>query len=99
MGNNTAGVRPENVRFVEPTEFVSETKVITTEVNVVEPLGDENLIYYDVGDSEFVSKVEPRNKLSIGQEIRLTFDEADLYLFDETGETIKGKRFEEPVSP
>jgi multiple sugar transport system ATP-binding protein len=98
-GNITAGVRPENVRVVEPTESVSETKVITTEVNVVEPLGDENLIYYDVGDSEFVSKVEPRNKLSIGQEIRLTFDEADLYLFDETGETIKGKRFEEPVSP
>jgi multiple sugar transport system ATP-binding protein len=98
-GHITAGVRPENVRVVEPTESLSEKAVITTEVKVVEPLGDENLIYYDIGDSEFVSEVDPRNRLSVGQEIRLTFDEADLYLFDEAGETLKGKRFEDPISP
>jgi multiple sugar transport system ATP-binding protein len=99
IGSVTAGVRPESVRMVKPTESVPQTKTITAEIKVVEPLGDENLIYYDVGDSEFVSKVSPRNKPSIGQRIRLTFDEPDLYLFDETGKTLKGKQIEGPVSP
>jgi multiple sugar transport system ATP-binding protein len=99
IGSVTAGVRPESVRMVEPTESVPQTKTITAEIKVVEPLGDENLIYYDIGDSEFVSKISPRNKPSISQRIRLTFDEPDLYLFDETGETLKGKQIEGPVSP
>jgi multiple sugar transport system ATP-binding protein len=99
IGSVTAGVRPESVRMVKPTESVPQTKTITAEIKVVEPLGDENLIYYDVGDSEFVSKVSPRNKPSIGQRIRLTFDEPDLYLFDETGKTLKGKQIEGPVFP
>jgi multiple sugar transport system ATP-binding protein len=93
----TAGVRPENIRIVGPTDSVPDRKTVTAEVKVLEPMGDENLIYYDVGDTEFVSKVSPRTKPSIGHEIRVTFDEADLYLFDEAGTTIKSKQTEEAI--
>jgi multiple sugar transport system ATP-binding protein len=93
----TAGVRPENIRIVGPTDSVPDPKTVTAEVKVLEPMGDENLIYYDVGDTEFVSKISPRTKPSIGQEIRVTFDEADLYLFDETGTTMKSKQTEEAI--
>jgi multiple sugar transport system ATP-binding protein len=93
----TVGIRPENIRIVEGDGEISTEKTITATVKVVEPMGDENLIYYEIGDSEFVSKVSPRNKPTIGQEIRLTFNEADLYLFDEAGTTIKGKTIEEPI--
>jgi multiple sugar transport system ATP-binding protein len=93
----TVGIRPENIQLVEGSSDVPEGKAITAAVKVVETMGDENLIYYDVGDREFVSKVSPRNKPAIGEEVRLTFAEADLYLFDGAGTTIKGKTAEEPI--
>jgi multiple sugar transport system ATP-binding protein len=81
----TLGIRPEDLR-------ITDGGGINSEVNVVEAMGDENIVYTNVGGEEMIARVDSGQKLSNGDSAALEFDVADLYLFDKhTGEALKTK--------
>jgi multiple sugar transport system ATP-binding protein len=89
----TVGIRPEDLRIIEPEIIDSDAKCLKATVRLVETMGDENLIYYEINDTEFIGKGSPKNKPPVGQKVNITFDESDLYIFDANNATIKSKQF------
>ncbi|THE63978.1 ABC transporter ATP-binding protein [Salinadaptatus halalkaliphilus] len=69
------GIRPEDLEIVE-------TGGVPVEVTVVEAMGDENVVYVDLGSTELTARIDSTVRLSRGDRIRIDFDSDDLYLFD-----------------
>jgi len=80
------GVRPEHVRFADGRESWPAT------VSLVEPLGDETLVFLDYGGpSSLVAKVDAEEKVAVGDRRSLTFRLDRVVLFDDkTGGRIPG---------
>jgi multiple sugar transport system ATP-binding protein len=84
-GSVRVGIRPEDV------ELVSEDGTEAT-VTVAEHMGNENFLYLELGDREFTARIDSAIRPEAGQQIRFTFDEEALYLFDPaTGDALKTK--------
>ncbi|MWG34533.1 ABC transporter ATP-binding protein [Halomarina oriensis] len=78
------GVRPEDIELVADG--------IDIETKVLEPMGNENYLYADLGGHELTARVASTARPSPGDVVSFTFDEDALYLFDpETGEALKTK--------
>ncbi|WP_435079331.1 ABC transporter ATP-binding protein [Halococcus sp. AFM35] len=85
------GIRPENVRVTD------ERDGIETSVEVVEPVGSDNYLYLDLGP-EFIARVDSGIEPATGEEIRVTFDENDVHLFDAgTGDALLAEGEEPPI--
>jgi ABC-type sugar transport system ATPase subunit len=79
----TLGVRPEHVRVANEPEGWSAT------VTLIEPLGDETLVFLDCGgQGSLVAKMNAEEKIAPGDRRRLTFRRDRLLFFTETGERI-----------
>jgi len=77
------GVRPEDIRLVESGGNAAEA-------SVVEPMGNENFLYAELGDRELTARIASELRPAPGESIRFDFDETALYLFDaETGDSLK----------
>jgi len=84
-GRVTLGIRPEDIELA--TEAGPATVVAS--VDVVEPMGRENLLHVSIAGDEAVASVSGEYDISIGQEIRLRFPRDRIHMFDsDTGETI-----------
>ena len=77
----TLGVRPEHVRLTSETEGWPAT------VGLIEPLGDETLVFLDWGGpGSLVAKVDAEETVAPGDRRRFTFNPDRLLFFDqETG--------------
>ena len=72
------GVRPEHVRLTNDTEGWPAT------VGLIEPLGDETLVFLDWGGpGSLVAKVDAEEKVAPGDRRRFTFNPDRLLFFDE----------------
>ena len=81
----TLGVRPEHAKIDEGSAD------IVREIQIIERIGDRILIT-TAGDPEFRILVPPGSDISEGEEVSLSFDPEDVFLFAESGELIgKGK--------
>lgn len=79
------GIRPEDIE-VDPERSENSFSVI---VDVVEPLGKEQFVYFDMGSGSYIANVSGRQVFSEGEEIRLGFPEDRVHVFDaQTGEAI-----------
>ena len=81
----TFGVRPEDI---VPDESVGG-EGFRADIEAVEPLGSETYVYLKQGAHSFVSRVDPRRKCVVGEqvEVRIRMDRA--HVFDTvTGKTI-----------
>jgi multiple sugar transport system ATP-binding protein len=78
------GVRPEHVRLRDGTGGWPAT------VGLLEPLGDETIVFLDYGGAtSIVAKVDPDEKIAVGDRRRFMFDRGKLLFFDgTTGERI-----------
>jgi len=78
------GVRPEHVRLRDGTGGWPAT------VSLLEPLGDETIVFLDYGGpTSIVAKVDPDEKIAVGDHRRFMFDRGKLLFFDgTTGERI-----------
>src|SRR5699024_4535342 len=68
------GIRPEDVR--EESVFV-ESEIASpfeAEVKVSELLGSEIMVYSELNDQEFISRIDARNDLDSGDTIKFAFD-------------------------
>jgi ABC-type sugar transport system ATPase subunit len=76
-GPAVLGVRPEHVRLVDGGESWSAA------VSLIEPLGDETLVFLDYGGpSSLVAKVDAEEKLAVGDRRSFTFRRDRIVLFD-----------------
>lgn len=76
------GIRPESFYHVEDRSKGSQEYVVETMVNLVEPLGSEQLIHFTVGGDRLVAKLDPRIPLKFGDRLVLGVNMDDIHLFD-----------------
>ena len=90
-GRVTLGIRPEDIELA--TDPGPATVVVS--VDVVEPMGRENLLHVSVEDRDVVASVSGEYDISIGQDIRLRFPRDRIHMFDsDSGETIFNRAME-----
>jgi len=83
------GIRPENVHDEAMYLETLSDSIVEAEVEVVEMLGSETLLYLVVDEVDFVARVNPRTKAKPGDRIKVAFDANKIHLFDkETEKTI-----------
>jgi multiple sugar transport system ATP-binding protein len=85
-GTATFGIRPENVGVAVGTQGDIELPV-----RLVEPLGKDTLLYFDVGtERAFVAVTEglAMADISVGERISLTLDQRRIHLFNAEGRRI-----------
>ena len=79
----TLGVRPEALRLANGTDDYS----FATEVDVVEPLGNEILLNFRAGGVPMVARVDPGTRVGAHESVRFALDPARVHFFDPQSET------------
>ncbi len=83
------GIRPEHLKI---TDLNDSNSVLTLRVKIVEPLGNELIVYGEICEDaaqEVVARLDPQCKITTDQLLRLTVMGDRLHLFDkQTGRAI-----------
>ncbi|PSQ63806.1 MAG: sugar ABC transporter ATP-binding protein [Halobacteriales archaeon SW_8_66_22] len=82
------GIRPEDIELGERDgENVTDVEVV-----VVEPLGKEQLVYFELGGEKHKASLSGEYDIRTGETLPLRFPTRKVHLFDaESGETIKNR--------
>ena len=87
------GVRPEDITIDESGENQAT-------VAVLEPMGNENFCYMELGDHELTARIAPAIRPEEDEEVPFTFDESAVYLFDASdGTALKTKTDADSTPP
>jgi multiple sugar transport system ATP-binding protein len=76
------GIRPEDIydpQFAPPGIHQAP---VEAKVDVTELMGNEIFLYLNVGDKNFVGRVDPRSKARIGDKVQLSLNLDNMHLFD-----------------
>ncbi|MEY7851028.1 ABC transporter ATP-binding protein [Natrarchaeobius sp. A-rgal3] len=101
----TVGIRPEDVYLADGDDQLAyPSRRIEATVDVIEPLGDELLVYmlFEDGDGsvqmseegasetseQLLMKADPDVSLTEGDRVAVTFDRSALHVFDGAGEAV-----------
>jgi len=80
------GIRPEDSAV---DTSATQAAYIKGTIEVVEPLGDETILYVSTADHQIVCKVEPTSIVKVGEELTLTPNVDKIKFFDiETEKSI-----------
>ena len=87
------GIRPENILDpeVELSDDITEKEAntITAEVEVVEPMGSEIYLYFDLEGDELIARVDADSEAKVGDIVKLGVDPKKMHMFDpETEECL-----------
>ena len=80
------GIRPEDIHHVSERPTAPEGQRSKVQVEVVEPLGSELIVYLEAGPNEFTSRMDTRNQVGPGENLEVVFDTAKLHVFDKQTE-------------
>ena len=80
------GIRPEDVNTEAAFLETFPESVVRATISVSELLGSESHLYCQVGDNEFIAKVDARDYLGTGATIELGFDLNKAHFFDKETE-------------
>ncbi len=78
-----AGIRPEHFAPAD-----AGAAHLVAQVDVVEPLGSDTLVFLKFGDGELVARVPPATAAVPGQSIALRIDAGQLQCFDPVSESV-----------
>ena len=84
----TLGIRPEDLHDEESFLAMSPKSVIEAVVRVYEMLGSEVLLYFDIDDTSFTAKVNPRTTARPGDTVKLALDLEKIHIFDKESELV-----------
>jgi multiple sugar transport system ATP-binding protein len=76
------GIRPEDIHdreYQPPGILPSETEA---DVDVVEQMGNEMILYLTEGDKTFIARTDPRTSAHVGGKLPLVFNMENMHLFD-----------------
>ncbi len=85
----TFGLRPENIHnyAYQPADTIGAP--LEAEVDIIELMGHEKVIYLKRDNIEFLSRVDPRSDVHVGLPTQAVFDMSNMHLFDaKTGEAL-----------
>ena len=76
------GVRPENIhdRRVQTSKTISEAETVT--IDVVEPIGNEIFVYFNLGGSNVCMRTSPEQIYRHNEAMEMGLDQNRLYYFD-----------------
>lgn len=83
----TVGIRPEHFSLFEG-EHYNKDSYIKTNVEVVEPLGNEAFLYFTVDNSQCVARIDANTYMDVGESITLFINKEKIHFFDENGNKI-----------
>ena len=75
-GTVRMGIRPEDIHVVDGDDG------LVGEVNVVEPLGRDDLLDVRIGGEQFLVLADPHKRIRAGNPVRLRFDMDNVQFFD-----------------
>ncbi len=84
----TLGIRPEDLHDDQNWLDASPKSVIEATVRVYELLGAEVFLYFDVEESNFTARVNPRTSARVGDTVRLALDLSKIHVFNKDTEQI-----------
>jgi multiple sugar transport system ATP-binding protein len=74
-----AGIRPEDISIENTTGKSIELECV---LDVIEPMGNETFIYFELEKIQFIARVKPLHELKVGGKIKLYINQEKIYLFD-----------------
>jgi len=76
------GIRPEDIHNPEyaPPSIIAES--VDCKVDVTELMGNEIFLYLMLGEHNFVARVDPRTRVTMGEDIKVVFNMANFHIFD-----------------
>jgi multiple sugar transport system ATP-binding protein len=74
-----AGIRPEDISIENTTGKSIELECV---LDVIEPMGNETFIYFELEKIQFIARVKPLHELKVAGKIKLYIDPGKVYLFD-----------------
>jgi len=84
------GIRPEDIINPEFAPPGINAQPVDTEVDITELMGNEIFLFLKTGKYEFVARVDPRTRATIGEQMQLVFNMDNMHIFDrETERAIR----------
>ncbi|MDR1766648.1 MAG: sn-glycerol-3-phosphate ABC transporter ATP-binding protein UgpC [Lachnospiraceae bacterium] len=84
----TLGIRPEDLHDEEMFLSVSQGSIIDATIRVYELLGAEVYLYFDIENTNFTARVNPRTTARPGDTIKLALDTSKIHIFDNDTENV-----------
>ncbi|MBQ3573091.1 MAG: sn-glycerol-3-phosphate ABC transporter ATP-binding protein UgpC [Clostridia bacterium] len=82
------GIRPENIDDSEAAVSAMPDCVAEVGIELVEMMGAETYLYFNVEGVDFTARVNPRTTAQHGQKIKVAFDANKIHLFDKETEKV-----------
>lgn len=76
------GIRPEDIHNPEFVPMNVTTSEVSAKVDVTELMGNEIFLYLISGKHDYVARVDPRTRFSIGEEVKVAFSMDNFHIFD-----------------
>lgn len=83
----TMGIRPEDIHSANDLNN-SEFQKLKILVDVVEPMGNETYIYFNIDEKQFIARVPSSNSYKVGDESVVFFNTGKAFYFDEEGNSL-----------
>jgi multiple sugar transport system ATP-binding protein len=80
------GIRPENIAHPDFAPPGITPARVEANVDVVEEMGHEKIVYLEEGGKNFIARMDPRANFRIGQRSTLELNMAVMHLFDQDTE-------------
>jgi multiple sugar transport system ATP-binding protein len=77
-----AGIRPEYLYDARQFNGVLEENTVEVMIDVIEPLGSENISYFTIGNESIVGRLNADTEMAVGQKIQLAVDMTKMHCFD-----------------
>lgn len=77
--NITLGIRPEHLNFTPGAQSAS---TINTRIEVIEPMGNETVLYVKAGTHDLTARILPQSDLKVGTNCTISLNMDKMHFFD-----------------
>jgi multiple sugar transport system ATP-binding protein len=78
----TLGIRPEDIHDAEFQPSGISPALVQANVDVVEQMGNEMILYLEEGGKTFIARTDPRTRAHVGNRIGVALNLDNLHVFD-----------------
>lgn len=81
------GIRPEDIHHPDFVPIGVTGHKVKGHVELTESMGSETLTYLSAGDKNFIGRIDPRARMTTGDDVEVVFNVSSLHIFDRATET------------
>ena len=86
QGAVTLGIRPEDIHDHEFPPANIDPFHMQAQVEVIEQMGNEMILYLEDGGKNFVARTDPRTSAHVGGNLPITINMENLHLFEKVND-------------